>query len=91
VWFIVGIIDLFLLLRFAFLLFGARSVGFANTLYSLTDPFIAPFKGIFTTPNDAGAYFSTATIVAIVVYLIIGWIVTRIIDLATRPADSRNI
>lgn len=91
IWYIVGIIDLLLLLRLIFFLLGARAVGFADLLYGITSPLVAPFRGIFPNPQVEGSHFDTAALAAIVVYAIFGWIVSRLIDLATRPANSPKI
>lgn len=91
IWYIVGIIDLLVALRLVFHLFGARAVGFADLLYSITGFFVAPFRGIFSNPNIEGSYFEMASVVAIIVYVLIGWIISRLIDLATRPASSKKI
>ncbi len=91
IWYIVGIIDLLLLLGLIFKLFGARTVGFTNFLYGITDMLAAPFRGIFPSPKIEGSYFDTAALVAIVVYILVGWIVARLIDLATRPANSNKV
>src|SRR4051812_9361003 len=55
VWYVVGLIDLLVIVRWAFLLFGARSVVFAAWLYSVTDPLVAPFRGIFPSHAVSGA------------------------------------
>ncbi len=91
VWYVVGIIDFLLLLRILFHLFGARAVGFTNFLYSLTGFFTMPFQGIFPNPNIEGAYFDMAALTAIIVYLLLGWMIVGLIDLATRPADSKKV
>lgn len=91
IWYIVGIINFLLLLGLVFKLLGARAVGFASFLYGITDVLVAPFRGIFPSPSVEGAYFDTATLVAIIVYSLVGWIVARMIDLATRPAISSKI
>ncbi len=91
IWYIVGIIDLLLVLRLVFYFLGARAVGFADLLYTITNPLVAPFRGIFPSPQVEGAYFDTASLAAIIVYLLLGWIVSRLIDLATRPANSKKI
>ena len=46
VWYIVGIIDVLLVMRLVFLLLGARNTGFASFLYSVTSPFANLFNGI---------------------------------------------
>ena len=91
VWYIVAIIDLGLLLRFLFHLFGARTVGFTDFLYSITGLFIAPFRGIFSSPTIEGSSFDLAALLAIIMYLVFGWMITRLIDLVTRPTDSEKL
>lgn len=91
IWYLVGIINLFLALAIIFKLFGAKAVGFASFLYAVANFFAAPFRGIFPNPKVEGAYFDTAALVAIVVYVLVGWIAVRLIDLATRPAGSKKI
>jgi uncharacterized protein YggT (Ycf19 family) len=91
VWYVVGIIDLFLLLRLMFHLFGARSAGFTDFLYAITGPFVAPFRGIFASPSIEGSYFETASLVAIIIYALLGWMVVGLINLITRPTDSKKI
>lgn len=91
IWYIVGIIDLLLVLRLVFKLFGAKTVGFADLLYSVTGPLVAPFRGIFSNPQVQGAHFETAALAAIIVYALVGWIISRLIDLSTRPNSSKKI
>lgn len=91
IWYIVGIVDLLLLLRFAFYLFGARAVGFADMLYSITSPFVMPFRGIFPNTQVDGSFFDTASIVAIIAYALLGWAVLGLVDLVTRPATSKKV
>jgi uncharacterized protein YggT (Ycf19 family) len=91
IWYIVGIIDLVLALRLLFHLFGARSSGFTDFLYSITGPFVAPFRGIFASPNVGGSYFDTAALIAIVIYILLGWVISGLINLITRPSDSNRV
>lgn len=91
VWYVVVIVDILLLLRGLFHLFGARVVGFASFIYNVTDFLVAPFRGIFKNPEIEGSYFDTASLVAIIVYILLGWIIVRLIDLSTRPAGSKSV
>ena len=91
IWYIVGVIDLLLLLRLLFHLFSARTVGFTEFLYNITSPFVAPFRGIFANPKVEGSYFDMAALTAIVIYIIVGWVISGLINLATRPADSKEV
>lgn len=91
IWYIIGIVNLLLLLRLALYLFGAKSVGFAEFIYSITNPLVAPFQGIFNSPQIEGSFFDVAALTAIIVYSIVGWIISRLIDLLARPDASEKI
>lgn len=91
IWYIVGIIDLILVLRILFHLFGASSSGFTDFLYAISGPFVAPFRGIFLSPNVGGSYFDTAALVAIIIYALLGWMISGLINLITRPSDSNKV
>lgn len=91
IWYIVGIIDVLLVLRLLFHLFGASNTGFASFLYNMTSALVAPFRGIFATPVIQGSYFDTAAIVAIIIYALIGWGVSKLVDLAARPSTSSQV
>jgi hypothetical protein len=84
--FIVGLIDVLLAIRIVFGLLGAHAVGFASSVYSFTYPLAAPFAGIFPAPSSAGSYFDSAAILAIVVYSLIGWGLTALVDVLGKPA-----
>lgn len=87
VWYIVGVINAILVLRFIFLLLDAQDIGFAKVLYNVSDPFVSLFKGIFASPTSSGAYFDSASILAIVIYSLIAWGITSLIEVAQKPAS----
>lgn len=88
VWFIIGLINAIIALRFIFLLLGAnRGAGFTDFIYSASAPFVAPFVGIFGEPVYGESVFEVSSILAIVIYLLIGWGITKLITLA-RPQDE---
>jgi len=90
VWYIVGIIDVLLVMRLVFLLLGAHNTGFASFLYSITSPFVNLFNGIFAAPKFDGAYFDTAALLAIAVISLLGWGISALIDVAQRPAPAKG-
>jgi len=83
----IGIIDLLLMLRIAFLLLGANRVGFVNFILNLTQIFVAPFVGIFPAPVSGASYFDVAALVAIIVYLVFGAIIGVLLDLFSSKTD----
>jgi hypothetical protein len=86
VWFIVGVIDVLLGLRFTLKLLGAnQSSGFVDFIYSLTDILTAPFDSMFgvtsTNSGKVDSVFEPSIIVAALVYTLIGWGIVRLITL----------
>ena len=75
VYFLLGVLEVILALRFIFRLLGANeSSGFVTFLYSLSFVFVAPFKGIFNEPTIYnGSVFELSTLVAMLIYALIAW------------------
>jgi uncharacterized protein YggT (Ycf19 family) len=84
VWFIVGLILAFLLVRVILALLGANLENpFANFIYSVTDPFVAGFRGLLRVGQfQAGvSRLELETLVAMLVYALIGWGIASAIQL----------
>lgn len=47
VYYIAGLISLILAIRFLLIFLGANNTGVVNWVYQITQPFVAPFYGIF--------------------------------------------
>jgi uncharacterized protein YggT (Ycf19 family) len=62
-----------LAIRFLLALLAARrGAGFVQFIYSVTDPFYAPFRGIVAEPTaESGARFALSILLAIVVYALL--------------------
>jgi len=89
VWFLFGVIDVLLALRFLFLLLGANSVGIVKFLYDLTNIFVSPFNGIFASPSFGESFFDSAAIVGVVIYSLLAFGITKLISIAlTKGAAS---
>ena len=74
-YFILGVLEVILLLRLLFRLLGASQFNsFIMFLYNLSHVFVAPFNGIF---NDQAlgnvGVFETSTLIAMLVYALIAW------------------
>lgn len=88
VWFIVGFIAVVVALRFVLLLLGAnKEAGFMDFIYSLSGVFVAPFVGIFGEPTYGRSVFEVSSLLAIVVYLLIGWGIAKLLTI-TRPHEE---
>lgn len=89
VWLIVGVVDIILLLDFAFRAGGANNTGFAHYIYRLGGALAAPFNGIFTTSSTyGGSYFSWGDLLAIAVYTVAAWIVVKLVRIIASSGTS---
>lgn len=84
VWFLAYLLEGFLALRFVLEAIGARVTGFTNFIYSITSPFVSPFRGIVpaTTTATNGGFFDWSTIITMVVYWLVAWAATKLLSLA---------
>ena len=83
VWYIAGVLLVLLGLRFLLSLLGANpSNGFANFIYSVSHPFVAPFFSLFSYHYSYGAScFEVYTLVAMLVYALIAWGITSLLTI----------
>jgi len=84
IWFIAGILLVLLGIRFLLSLLGANTTnGFANFIYSVSHPFVAPFFSLFSYRNYVYGVsrFEIYTLVAMVVYAVIAWGIARLVTL----------
>ena len=88
--FIVGVVDILIAARFLGKLLGASSQSaFVNFIYQVSSPMVAPFKGIFGNGGSGTNSFETASLVAIVVYAVIGWGLVVLIRIVTAPRGTK--
>jgi uncharacterized protein YggT (Ycf19 family) len=84
-----GILGGLLAIRFFLALLGANpAAGFAQVVYSITKPFLAPFVGLFGTARSGGNVLDVSPLVAIIVYALIAWVLVKAIGLVM--GDSRR-
>ena len=86
IYWVVGIIEALLAIRFVLTLLGAnRGNLFAQFIYNVTYPFVAPFFGLFNNTFQYGiARFEAETLVAIAVVALIGWTLGRLVAIMRR-------
>jgi YggT family protein len=63
--------------------------GFASFVYSVSDPFVAPFRGLLQVGEfQAGvSRFELETVVAILIYALIGWGIAAAVRLGSKNAN----
>lgn len=77
IYLLVGLLEVLLGLRFFLRLAGANTQNtFAQFIYNLSDPFIAPFSTLFVSPVTAGgaSIFDVNVLIAMIVYALLGWL-----------------
>ena len=71
IYFIGGVVEVFLLFRLVFKLTGADPAsGFAGFIYGVTNFFVAPYAGFILEPG---------TLMAMAVYAVLAWVIVKII------------
>jgi hypothetical protein len=58
-------------------------------IYQVSSVFVAPFTGIFGDTGSKTNTFETASLVAIVVYAVVGWGVVVLIRIITAPHGTK--
>lgn len=86
IWFIVEVISVVIALRVVLLLLAAnQGSAFVDFVYGLGAFFAAPFFGIFSyTPVYGSSVFEISSVIAILIYLLIGWGLAKLVTLGTH-------
>jgi hypothetical protein len=81
-----GLIMASLAIRFLLSLLGAnRDNAFAHFIYTVSHPFVSPFFGLFNYNDQLGAArFEFETLIAIVFWAFISWMITHLLTLGMR-------
>jgi len=92
VWFLAGVIDVLIGLRFLLKLLGASTqAAFVGFIYGITAPLVAAFRGIFGDSGQGSYVFEPASLVAIVVYALLAWGIVAMIRILTAPRGSQPL
>lgn len=92
VYFIFGVIDTLIALRFVLLLFGANPrAGFSELIFGLSAPLMAPFFAVFGTTTLGGSVFEWSALLAIVVYALLAWGLAALIDAVTPRSHAGTV
>lgn len=88
-----GALEVLFALRLGFKILGANTESvFISIIYSTTDVFLAPFKGIFRAAVTQGleteSVLEPSLIIAMIVYPLIAWGIDRLIDVLSNRSSS---
>lgn len=84
IYLVLAILEVLLAIRLVLKLLGANpDAGFSALIYGITAPFVALFQGVFGNPSADGNVLDLATVLAMIVYALLAWIIVKVIE-ATR-------
>jgi hypothetical protein len=80
IWLGLGLLEALLALRVMLKLVGANAASpFASLLYGVTGAFLVPFAGLTRTPAADGMVLEVSTLIAMLVYALLAWVVERLV------------
>jgi hypothetical protein len=90
IWLLFGILEVMIALRIGLKLIGANPASpIAVFIYGFTGLFLLPFQGLIGTPTSGDLVLEISSIIALVVYALIGWALERLIwVIFYRPRGS---
>jgi hypothetical protein len=79
IYWVFGLIIGLIAIRFVLKLLGANpQAGFAEFIYGITAMLVAPFVGLFGNPQASGSVFEVQSLVAIIVYALVAWLLVKL-------------
>lgn len=93
IWFLVGFFEIMLAIRFLLRVLAANPDNpFAVFVYSLTAPLVWPFATLLGAPSAGGSVFEWNTIFAMLIYWLLGWLITKLVLLVwDRPVVEEYV
>lgn len=92
IWLFFGILEAIIGIRVILKLLGANPLNaFASFIYDISRVFLMPFFGLVGEPTANGSVLEITSIIAMVVYLLIGWGITRLVYLLMMPSHVRHV
>jgi len=77
------VVEVLLLIRFALKLFGANAdQSLVSAIYGVTEPLIAPFRGVFAQPTGTPVV-EIATLLAIIFFVLVAALIVAVVRAVT--------
>lgn len=87
--YVVGVVEVLLAIRFVLMLFAANSHAFFSGLvYTVTDPLVAPFAGVFSNGGSGGHIFSVDAVVAGIIYALLAWGIDSLLRMRVERREA---
>jgi YggT family protein len=92
IWLLFGFLEVLIGLRVVLKLIGANPAAFfTQMVYGITDVFLWPFAGITPTPGVGAFQFEISSIIAMIVYALVAWGITRLIWVVFYRPDTTSV
>lgn len=86
-YYMLDIVEVVLAFRFMLRLLGANAdTQFVKAVYALSEPLVAPFRGVFSRVAVEGTVVEWSSLVAMIVYAIAAYALIRLITLLAKKS-----
>ena len=91
IWLFFGIVEGLIGLRVLLKLIGANPDNdFASFVYNAAALFLAPFFGLIGSPSAGNMVLEVPSLIAMLVYALLGWVIVRVISQFLFPPTTRS-
>ena len=94
-WIALTVIEFLLGFRFALKFTGSDpAAGLTGFVYNITQPLVSPFLKALGTYNDEGIVLEWTTLIAMVIYWIVAWIIIKILltdETVSMPESEQKL
>ncbi|HZD58448.1 MAG TPA: YggT family protein [Anaerolineales bacterium] len=92
IWLFFGAIEALIGLRVILKLIAANpNNAFAGLVYNFTALFLWPFQGLTVTPSAGGIVLEISSIIAMIVYAIVGWAIVKLAWVLLYHPTTRTV
>jgi len=89
VWYILGVIEILLLLRFVLKFVGANaSAGFTQFIYMASSPFAGSFSNVVNSSQVGKSVFDWSILLAIIIYALVAWGIVKLFVMSQPVSDQ---
>lgn len=89
IYFLLDVLEVILAVRLVLRLLAANpGTPFVNFMYAITNPFVAPFRAIFSSNLGTGGVIDWATVAAMIVYALVAYLIIQLINMVSRPTTQ---
>lgn len=89
IWYILGVIEILLLLRFVLKFIGANvTAGFTQFIYLISAPFAGSFMNVVGSSQIGQSVFDWSILLAMIIYALIAWAAIKLLVMSKPVSDQ---